>query len=112
MGVMIAPVAGSGSCPAWMQRVGKRASGVSFTAAIVPLYRVAPPRRETLDMIQPDHATSLVIHVLPTRSAADGPGVAAAGAAAPLPAGDRGRPRAGPRRLAAPPAAPVAGACS
>ena len=31
-------------------------------------------------MIQPDRATSSVIHAFPTRSAADGPGVAAAGA--------------------------------
>jgi len=43
-------------------------------------------------MIQPDRATSSVIHVLSTRSAADGPGVAAAGAAASFPAGDRGCP--------------------
>ena len=43
MGVMIAPVAGSGSWPAWMQRVGKRASGVSFTPAIVAGRAAARP---------------------------------------------------------------------
>ena len=31
MGVMIAPVVGSGSCPAWMQMVEKRALSSSFT---------------------------------------------------------------------------------
>src|SRR4030095_345522 len=67
MGVMMAPVAGSGSCPAWMQRVGKRASGVSFTAAIVPVYSRGAAATG-LDMIRPDRATSAVIHVLPTRS--------------------------------------------
>jgi hypothetical protein len=30
IGVMIAPVPGSGVCPAWMQMVEKRASGGSF----------------------------------------------------------------------------------
>ena len=51
MGVMIAPVAGSGSWPAWMQRVLKRASGVSFTAAIVlrPARAAATHRCRRLD---------------------------------------------------------------
>jgi hypothetical protein len=34
MGVMIAPVDGSGSCPAWMQMVLKRAVSLSFTVAL------------------------------------------------------------------------------
>ena len=40
MGVMIAPVAGSGSWPAWMQTVEKRASGGSFTRRF---YRAPAP---------------------------------------------------------------------
>src|SRR5687767_8834525 len=114
---MMAPVAGSGSWPAWMQRVEKRASGVSFTRRLyLPAARARRRRRaqrqrhsslhveraaaagvrapRTIDIMRPDLAWPRVSHVLSTRSAADGPGVAAAGAAAPLPAAQRGRPRA------------------
>jgi hypothetical protein len=36
MGVMIAPVAGSGSWPAWMHRVENRASSGIFTPGFYP----------------------------------------------------------------------------
>ena len=132
MGVMMAPVAGSGSWPAWMQSVGKRASGVSFTPPIVSGAQPAggaadaPSVGETAaarsrgcrgGRESPPHKLiscgrprdSSVIHVLPTRSAADGSGVAAAGAAAPVPAGPGDCAGAGGPRLQTAAAAPVAG---
>src|SRR4051794_25316923 len=44
MGVMIAPVEGSGSWPAWRQMVLKRALVLSFTALIISEVNLMPPK--------------------------------------------------------------------